>query len=376
VSCNECCMDFRKDDILLYAADNYNIGIPRAVNFKKKKMNESLSKAFDGVNNFMEKSKKQNATLWCVPGSYDYSILSEAISKIILKGGKLLYVTSSLSLAEIEQELNNIFEDVSIAIVDRHTLKYKDIDITVCAYNDYSCFHKAFDLVVLDERMIYIDKTLKNMLSICRRAVKENGKLIHITHLPDLKSKVNISSSNELITIPVNSSRSPIPEPLIVISRLLNESIPEMVIDTINWSIKENQKMLIFVPNEEIRRNFYDKLLTLMDISSEIIEFSTTKEKTSIIKLKKRELQIVISNDVRDTLAVIDDLNVIVMNADHEAYSKEILLNMSAMAVYHTKKKCGQVIFVVEKDCDAVNKTKESIRGINKIAWENGYIKK
>jgi late competence protein required for DNA uptake (superfamily II DNA/RNA helicase) len=224
--------------------------------------------------------------------------------------------------------------------------------------------------------MIYIDKTLKNMLSICKRAVKENGKLVHVTYLPDLKSKENISSSNELITIPVNSSRSPIPEPLIVISRLLNESIPEMVIDTINWSMKENQKMLIFVPNEDIRRNFYNKLLTRMDVSGENIQFSTTQDKTSMIRLKKKELQIVISNDFKDTIAVIDDLNVIVMNADNDEYSKEILLNMSAMAVYHTKKKCGQVIFVVEKDCDAVTKTKESIRGINKIAWENGYIKK
>lgn len=371
--CNDCCLGFESKDVLLYAADNYNIGVPRKINFKRKKMSECLNKAFEGLNYFIASTKKKSAILWCVPGGFDYAILTEALANILTIGGKVLYITSSSLLYETKEELSSILEGINISIVNKSESNFKEIDITICSYSDYPCFHKAFDLVIYDERKSYLEKPLKNMLSISQRAVKEKGKLINITCLPEIK---NLGHGQELITIPVTYTRSPIPEPLIVVSRLIKESMPQIVIDTIKWSIDDNLKLVIFVPNDESRLNIYNNIISMVDIKKELIDFSTPKDKTSIIKLKRKEIQILISSDFTDVNCIIEDLNVLVMNADDNIYTKVMLLHMASMADFHTKKKCGRVIFALEKESEGVTTTKDRIRGINKIAWENGYLKK
>lgn len=374
--CSKCCLGFEETDIILYAADNYNIGVPRKVNYKRKKLNDCLNKAFEGVSYFSSTSKKNSAILWCVPGGFDYAVLSEGLANMIMSGGRVLYITSGTLLHEVERELSNIIEDAKIAVADDNDFKFKYNDISICSYNDYPCFHKAFDLVIFDERMSFVDRPLKNMFAISKRAVKEKGKILNITCFPEIKRYKRGGHSPELVTIPVTYTRSPIPEPLIVISRILKESLPQLIIDTIKWSVYDNFKMIIFVPNEEIGINIYNDILENTDINKEAIDFSSVRDKTSIIRLKRKEIQVLISSDIKDANCIIEDLNVLVVNAENDIYSKETLMYMAAMAEFHTKKKCGQVIFAVERDSDEVTITKDRIRGINKIAWESGYIKK
>jgi late competence protein required for DNA uptake (superfamily II DNA/RNA helicase) len=377
-ACNSCSLGFRRDDILLYAADNYNIGVPRTVEFKKKKLSESLDKAMLSLRHFLTFSKKKSAVLWCVPGSFDYFVIGELLSEFIKAGGKILYITAPCLLYEVEQEINNIIEDVNISTVYKDSYKYRDSDIIIASYSDYQCFHKAFDLVIYDDRMAFTERPLENMLSITSRAVKEKGRFLNITCFPDLNSKGYLYGNHtpEVIVIPVSYSRSPIPEPLIVLSRLLKVSIPQIVIDTVKWTIEDKLKVFIFVPNEESMTMVYDYLVNFGHIKNDLIDFSSTRDKTAIIKLKRREIQIIISNDFADAKVIIEDLNVVVINADNNIYNKDTLLYMASMANYHSKKKCGQVLFAVEKDNEIVNTTKEKIRGINKIAWESGYLRK
>lgn len=373
--CNNCCLGFKAEDVLLYAADNYNISAPRKINYKAKKMNECLTKANDAINNFTKNSKKTIAMLWCVPKSFDYHVLSEAISNIVINGGRILYITHSNDMKIVEGEINGIFDNLKIRCIEKDGISIKDMDVVICAYNNYICFHKAFDLVIYDSMRAYIDKPLNNMIDISYRAVKENGKLINITAIPELKPGNKVDNSQELITIPVTKAKSPTPEPLIVISRTFRDQIPEIAIDLVRWSIKDKLKIIIFAPVEELQRNILNNLIVLGGIDEDLVDFSTPNSKEAILKLKRKEIMVVISTDIKDVENEIEDLNIIVINADNPVYNRYILVNMASMAELHNKKKCGQVMYIVEKENDEVSVTKERIRGINKIAWENGFMK-
>lgn len=374
--CNECSLGFKSDDVLLYAADNYNIRSPRSIGYKKQKMSESQNKAALGIRDFACSSKKNSAILWCVPGGFEYNVLGEALAYFLKNGGKILYITSPSLVLETELGLKNLIDGGNISSVNKNLLNFKDIDIVICSYNDYPCFHKAFDFVIYDERLSFIEKPLKNMLLISNRAVKEKGKLLNITCSPEFKNKARGAHTPELITIPVTYMRCPIPEPLIVVSRLLKENIPQIVIDTIKWSLDDNVKIIIFVPNEEGLLKVYNNLINVGGVQRECIGFSNSKDKASLIKLRNKEVQIIISADFSDAKHVIEDVNVVVMYADDVRYNRATLIYMASMAAFHTKKKCGQVIFATATDTEDVSSSKERIRGINKIAWENGYMKK
>lgn len=374
--CNACCLGFEAEDVLLYAADNYNIGIPRTIQFISPQLDECLMTASQEITGFVKASKKNTAVVWSVPGAFNYNILSDAIADIVRAGGRILYITSQLIMKNVEREINSIFENLKTECIEKDGTTIRNKDLVICPYNNYTCFHKAFDLVIYDDRMAYVDIPLKNMFEISSRAVKENGKLINITSFPELKNGNKGNDSIEMIYIPVTHARAPIPEPLIVISRTFRDQIPEIAIDMVSWSIKDKLKTLIFVPTSELQQNIFHNLTTLGGIENKLIAFSTNEDKTALMKLIRKEVRVVISNDIKDVENVIEDMNIIVINADNPVYNRYILMHMATMAEVHNKKRCGQVMFIVEKENEEVSITKERIRGVNKIAWESGLIKK
>lgn len=373
--CNECCLGFDEDDVLLYAADNYSIGVPRAALYKPMKLNEVLTAARNEVNHFYQSAKKHIATIWCVPDAFDLAVMADMISHTIEDGGKILYITSDCDLTQTEERISELFFDLRTLIIDSDGLSIKNADFVVCSYNKYVCFHKAFDLVIYDSRNFYKQKPLPNMMDISLRAVKEKGKLVNITYIPEYGAGNRIYNEQELIPIPVTASNSPTSEPLIVISRTFREQIPEIAIDLVRWSIKDGLKTLIFVPYEELGKNVHSNLTLLGNIDSNEIGFSSIKDKSSILRLKKKELSVVITDDVEDVDSQMGDINVIVINADHSGYNRNILFRMASMAEHHSRKKFGQVMFVVERENEEVSAVKDRIRGMNKVAWERGYIK-
>ncbi|TDT62417.1 hypothetical protein [Fonticella tunisiensis] len=377
-SCGGCCYGFKDDDILLYAADNYNLDTPRRIEIKKRKLSDVVKNAGERFKAFVN-SRKDLAFIWTAPNSFEYDVLLEGIGDVIRKGRKVLYITSNSLIFEVKEGLRSMLKGARIDSTDGFFQNFRELDVAICSYNDYPCFYKAFDLVILDERYSFIEKPLANIYFLGERAAKERGKFVNITCCPTRSNRKIFKGSPEMIEIPVSPVRNPIPEPRMITSRFLEGNdpfIPPMVMDVIKWAMNQNSRIIIFVPDEEGIHRIYYYLTAMEGIERDIVDISTDRKKTPFMAFKKGECKILISTDFKDTLHIMEDVNVIVMYSNHPAYRVDTLVNMAAMAVMHDKRNIGEVVFVSSDESEAMSLAKSTIRGLNKLAWEKGYIKR
>lgn len=374
---SKCCLSFSEEDILLYAADNYSINKTKHIHVRTGKVNEIIKNARDGVNNFIN-SKRSIGILWCAPNSFEYDSITEGAGEVIKRGGRVLYATSTLTTNEALGAMREVIEGAKIEIIYGFKEDYKKNDVCICSYSEIPLFYKAFDLVILDLRYAFLERPIQNLTYIYQRAVKEKGKFLSITCCPDKDKRGLFKSSPEIISIPVTSRKNPIPEPRIITSRFLkgpDAFFPQMVLDVINWSLEEGTRIIIFVPNEGEVHKVYYYLTHFEGIERDMIELSYEKDKASLMRFKRGEAQILISMDFKDTTCIFEDVNIIVMNSDDEVYGVDTLINISAMASMGNGKKLKEVMFVAAQENERLSLAKSTIRSINRISWEMGYIK-
>lgn len=375
--CDVCCMEFNTDDVLLYAADNYNTGGPRLLNINKKIMPLPYKETYENVLSFV-KSKRDNAVLWSVPYSFEDFVLSGGIESIIKNGGKILYMTSTEKSFETMNALKNIIKGVRIVEDSSGSKSIKDIDIYICSYKVYPCFYKAFDLVIVNLMDSFIEKPLNNIDFLSKKAVKEKGKIITITPGPEFSKVKFLKNNPEIIPLPLSISKNPIPEPMFVKSRFISGNepfIPPIAADMIKWSIGEGIGVMIFTPDNEKAEKINYYLTEYESIENSKIDISIEHDKTALLRFKKKEIMVIITTDMNDAKYPIENVNVIVMNSDSSCYSLNSLINISALASFHKNKKLGEAVFVSSSETEIMNLAKERIREINKIAWEKGYMK-
>lgn len=275
--------------------------------------------------------------------------------------------------------MKKAFEGGRIDITNGFFPSFRGLDVTICSYSEYPCFYKAFDLVIYDERHSFIERPNSAMLPLAKRAAKERGKFVNITCSPDRERRNLFKAPPEMIEVPVSFTKSPIPEPRIITSRFLEGPeafIPPMAMDVLKWAMHEDMRTIIFVPDEGKMRDIYDYLTSLEGIERDLIDLSTDRNKTSLMSFKRGECRIIISHDFRDSLHLMEDINVIVMYSHNEIYGVDTLVNMAAMATMHGRKSLAEVVFVALGESEAMSLAKSIIRGVNKIAWEKGYIKR
>ncbi|QCX33926.1 hypothetical protein FDN13_09550 [Caloramator sp. E03] len=376
--CSICRFGFLEDDILLYAADNYNLKSVKKVILKKPILTVSLKKAYDDFSLFI-KSKKEWAVLWCVPGSFDYEAIVGGIAETIKYGGRILIVTSSFENLKAAEALRKTLKDINISCTADNGWSLKDEDIVIHSIKNYSPFYKAFDLVIFDKRYAFLEEKFEDAELLYKKAVKENGKFAIITSFIPKNKPFFIKGGFEIIPLTSLKTKNPIPEPRIVLTRLINGGdfyLPSMVVDIINWSIKEETGIIIFVPDEKIQDKVYNYLTLFENFNPSLLDISSERYKQSVLKLKRNEIRILISSDFKDLMNFNQDINVIVVCSDDKRYDVETLINMASIASSSKNKKIGEVVFVASNETETMSLAKSTIRSMNKISWERGYIRR
>jgi late competence protein required for DNA uptake (superfamily II DNA/RNA helicase) len=374
--CQECCYGFKEDDILLYAPNNYRLNCQHNVTVKKTKLTRILKNAEESVNDFLE-SKKNSAVVWCTSNAFDYSILGSGIAGLLSAGRNVLFVTAESFTYEARQKLNDNFEGAIIDITDGFEPDYSKLDIAICSYNSFPCYHKAFDIVVMDLRYLFLDIPAQNIYYRSYKTMKEKGKILYLTsNLNNLKNKFAVGRP-EIIPIPLTPSLKPVPEPRIVTSRFLGSNewfLPPMVTEMIHWSINSGNGVIIFVPDENLMLRLYNYLADSEELNFCQIGISSVNDKAQLLSLRRGDINILISSDIRDTLQSINNINVVVLYGGDKAYHIDALINMSSMAAWHTGHSQGEVVFVANQEDESMSLAKNAIRSINKVAWEKGYL--
>ncbi|SKA75524.1 Superfamily II DNA/RNA helicase required for DNA uptake (late competence protein) [Caloramator quimbayensis] len=374
--CKSCRFGFLEDDILLYAADNYNLKSIKKAVYKKINLTKPLKDFSDEFSAFI-KSKKDYAILHCAPNSFEYEGIAAGAAEVIKSGGRILYTASPFEIQRAAKAFESSIRDINIGFSGSINYRLLDEDLVVDSINNNTPFYKSFDVVIFDRRFSFIDENIEDAEKMCKRAVKERGKFVIITSFVS-KDKYGFSSPI-IISLPVLKTKNPIPEPRIVLSRFIKGEefyLPPLAVDIINLSLREDTGIILFVPDENTLDKVYNYLLFYERYEDTLIDISTKRYKEAILKLKRKEIKILISSDFKDVINLSSDVNVIVINSDDKVYDCETLINMCAAASSSTDKKTGEVIFVASNETERMSLAKSQIRNMNKLSWERGYLKR
>lgn len=376
--CDKCRFGFLEDDILLYAADNYNLKSIKKAVYKKINLTKPLKEFSDEFSSFI-KSKKDFAILHCAPNSFEYEGIIAGTAEVIKSGGRILYTVSSFEIQRAAKAFESSIKDINIGYSGSINYRLLDEDLVVDSINNHTPFYKSFDVVIFDRRFSFIDENIEDAEKMCKRAVKERGKFVIITSFVSKDRYGFFNTSPIIISLPVLKTKNPIPEPRIVLSRFIKGEefyLPPLAVDIINLSLREDTGIILFVPDENTLDKVYKYLLFYERYEDTLIDISTKRYKEAILKFKRKEIKILISADFKDVININSDVNVIVINSDDNVYDCETLINMCAAASSSTDKKTGEVIFVASNETERMSLAKSQIRSMNKQSWERGYLKR
>lgn len=375
--CDVCNFEHQEDDILLYAADNYNnLQIPH-IEIEVNRSSQATVNTTKEVLDFV-KSKKEKGMLLVSPKAFSIDVLVEGIYEILKHGGRVLYITSPKLTNEIKNELIKRIIGAKIEIVLGRKAKLSNCEITITSYADYPCFYKSYDLVILDKRASILEQENYQDTNddVFRKAKKERGKFLKINvALYDNDKK----DYKDIILMPVDGVKKPIPEPMYITSRYLDGYeifIPQMAMDFIHFTINKKNNIMIFIPDENYMHKIYYILTNDMGIAKETIDISSTKDKDGLFKFMKGESRILISSDISDAYLSYENTNTLVMLSDSSVYKPEILVYMCQIASNFQGKKIGEVYLVSCQESKNMQIAKSTIRVLNKAAWDRGYFKK
>lgn len=375
--CDVCNFEHQEDDILLYAADNYNnLQVPH-IEIEVNRSSQATVNTTKEVLEFV-KSKRENGMLLVSPKAFSMDVLVEGIYEILKNGGRVLYITSPKLTNEIKNEILKRIMGVRVEIVLGRKAKLPNCEIAITSYSDYPCFYKSFDFVILDKRgsILEMENYLDINDNVFRRAKKERGKFLKINVAMYDSDKKDYK---DIVLMPVDGVKKPIPEPMYITSRYLDGYeifIPQIAMDFIQFTINKKNNIIIFIPNENYLHKIYYILTNDMGIEKEFIDISSTKDKDGLFRFMKGESKILISSDFSDAYLSYENTNALVMLSDSSVYTPEILVYICQIASNFQGKKIGEVYLVSCQESKNMQIAKSTIRILNKAAWDRGYFKK
>ncbi|MPM73146.1 hypothetical protein SDC9_120122 [bioreactor metagenome] len=292
-----------------------------------------------------------------------YSIL-----EYMNKGKSILYISNE------DEEYVDILEKIKknssfrgYSYLRRGDIKLKSKFIIVKAANALEIM-RDFDLVIFDDTRAFPHHTSYEIIDIMARMSKDEGKFIYC-------GVESIFKGKREIIIPVSEWPHPIVEPRTITTKInLEEDIPYIIYDYLKWSLYEDRKVVIYIPDLEkglkvasyIR--FYCKKLN----KSVLCSWEEGKEK-SFLKFAKVKSAVLITYTFENIPTYFVNANLMVFFADYKLYDYKKLFHFCGV-INSYESNFKEVIYVSNEETEDMDKAKELARSFNKEAWDMGFL--
>ncbi|KGM96240.1 hypothetical protein Z968_06925 [Clostridium novyi A str. 4552] len=246
----------------------------------------------------------------------------------------------------------------------------KKSPLVIVSSDKVKSINDRFDLVIYDDIKGFSDNTIEEVLEITLNLCKQHGKII--TYFIE-----KIFHNNNEITFPIRDNFMPIIEPKFIETRIdINKDIPYVIYEYIKWSIKDNRKMIIFVPDENKVENVYKYLYKYCkDLTPNTIKYINGKSSSKVLyNIKDLNDCIVITNNISNIDFNFKSLNVMVFFADSEEFNYKKLVYLCGKVGINENRHTGEVIFLGNCETNDIDKAKKITRYFNKKAWEMNLL--
>ncbi len=279
---------------------------------------------------------------------------------------KILYITNEFGEISIIKKLESInFKDY---IYFTRGCEAKKINIV--NFEDAINVNRYFDLVIYDDLHCYPTYENNEILNLVLKLCNNNKRAIFL-------SVECILSTASKIIYPVGKHPYAFVEPLFVQTKVnLREDICTFAYDFINWSIKAQNKVIIYTPGYnrmydvlKYLRNYY-KNTDLLILDSNL----NNKKIKDINEFNMSKMAIIVTNDFDDKIFKYENINIILLFADSKLLNYKQIINMCGRVDVKNENFRSEIVLIGAMQNIEVEKSLKITRDLNRMAWESGYL--
>ena len=327
----------------------------------KYKLTRDQLRVSNGVTYAIKNNK--NVLIYAVCGAGKTEIVYDVISYMINKNKTVGFAIPRKDVViELESRIKEAFPSLKVVSVYGGHTKELNGDIILLTTHQLYRYKKFFDLLIIDETDAFPFSNNEVLMNMFERSIRGNYVMMSATPLPWMKEKVK-KDGGEILSLYKRFHGQKIIVPTIKILPFLLEL---EVVKLLHKYKKENKPCLIFVPTKEDAENlFYNLKLVFKDIQ---YVHSLKEDRDQIIdSFKEGEYLFLVTTSVLERGITIKNIQVIVVNASHQIYNSETLIQISGRVGRKIDATDGEVVFLAKKPTFSINDC------IRKIEEANDY---
>lgn len=336
-------------------------------NISSKKLSCTYTLSFDLSNEQKDIQGKIEATLkdkqkilvYAACGAGKTEITMSSIKKYLNEGKKVGYAIARRQVVlEIAERMQEAFSSLKVVKVCGEYTKEIDGDLIICTMHQLYRYHQTFDLLILDEidAFPYAGNTVLEALA--EKSCK--GEMILLTATPDEEIEDQVKSEEILqYTLFKRPHGFPLPVPKVYI---MHKYI-QIVFMYIILSKNKDKLWIVFVPTIQIAKQLYTVFKRIMNCS--YITSKTEDKDERIQNFKNHEVKVLFATTVLERGVTIEDVQVLIFEAQHTVYSKANLIQMVGRVGRKQSAPKGKAIILSSKKSEKIKDCVKVIEGMN-----------
>ena len=288
-------------------------------------------------------------------------IVIDVMARMLKQGKKIGFAIPRRDVViELTERIKALFKNASVVAVYGGHKNVLDADIIVLTTHQlyrYNCF---FDLLILDEADAFPFSNNEVLRRFLSKSIKGNYVIMSAT----LDSSQEILQDTNIVNLFLYERfhKHDIPVPKIVKKGGIFKLI--YLVRKVKQYIKEGKSVLIFVPSIMLSINLYN-LLKIFAKSGYFVNSKAADRDDIISRFKKGEYKYLVTTMVLERGVTIENLQVIIFDADHQVYSKSTLIQISGRVGRKRSHPFGDVILLSNKISPAMRSSIEKIEYYN-----------
>lgn len=324
----------------------------------KDELNEIISK----MNNWYKNTEEKVLNIISVPFNTSL-IFKNIILSAIEEKKKVLYIWGdTIKNYKLLDELCEANSNISSEyIVDVE----KNSNISFTNFKAIDSIKNIYDLVIVDDISEFSTESQDEITNILNKLKKNSKKIISYNI-----EKIDLDS--ESIEVIPSEVKNPYLEPRILNTRIdLNNDIPYILYEYINWFMDNNNKMVVFTPDEEKLNSIYEyftKKLKMRRISIIPLLNSEDEEIVNDVLKKVDMATIIITNKMEVKFKGSKIGNAVVLFADDDKYTyKKLVFLCSELG--RINEDLPEILLVSKDTSENIEKVRDIRRHYNKVRW-------
>lgn len=325
----------------------------------KYPLSDAQAKASGEVAGWVKQGKP--VLLYAACGSGKTEIVMESIQQALNAGLKVGFAISRRQVVlEICARMKQAFPRLHVIAVCEGSTRVTDGDLIICTMHQLYRYHQAFDVLIMDEVDAFPYKHNALLEQIAHHAMK--GSVVYLTATPDEEMLKRVEKGEWAM---VQLFQRPHGHPLVIPKQRKAPLILQYVflLAFIERCIHRGKQLLLFVPT----RRFGHKLYRWLRLRYRCrLITSVTSEKESMIEaLRTQKLQFLITTTVLERGVTFDDIQTVVICADHPVFDEASLIQIIGRVGRNIHHPSGEGLFLFTHRTLAITRCLHALEMMN-----------